>query len=281
MDIKMRNWLNRILAVIWLTSKEQSNWTRLPVYLVYIFINPIFEIAIFSYVYIAVAYVSNILSPENAYYMITGASLFNFIGSGLYGIIWTIHSEREHFRTLKYTYLAFPNLHIYLTSRGLYNYILGFITSSTMLLLGLYLTGNIGYLDRISILEISLLLILGIIWSSQLGVMVAGSSIYSSEYGPLISEAFGGILVLLGAVLYPVEALPPFIRPLANIFPTIEWLDLMRFYMSSKYYLPDVTLLWNILILKTIAYVFIVYIYFRVVEYFVRRKGMLEVSLHH
>ncbi len=277
----MRGWLNRVKAVIWLTLKEQSNWTRIPFYVIYIFINPIFEVAIFSYVYIAVAYVGNILNPQDAFYMISGVSLFNFIGSGLYGIIWTIHSEREHFRTLKYTYLAFPNLHIYLTSRGIYHYILGFFTSTSMLILGLYLTGNLNYLNGWSPFQILILIIIGVIWSSQLGVMVAGSSIYSSEYGPLISEAFGGILFLLGGVLYPVDALPPFLRPLAHIFPTIEWLELMRYYISSYYHIENIGYLWTLLILKTVIYVLAVYIYFRIVEYFVRRKGMLEVSLHH
>ncbi len=279
MDLK--SWLTRIYAVMWLTFKEQSNWTKLPLYITYVFMNPIFEIAIFSYVYIAVAYVSNILDPANAFYMISGASLFNFIGSGLYGIIWTIHSEREHFRTLKYTYLAFPSLHIYLTSRGLYNYIIGLITSSTMLLIGLGLTGNLHFLDKVDIIHIIILLFIGLIWSSQLGVMVAGSSIYSSEYGPLISEAFGGILILLGAVLYPIEALPPFLQPFAYIFPTIEWLDLMRYYLSTSYTLPNPGYTWTILIIKTLAYIFIVYIYFQIMEYFVKRRGMLEATLHH
>ncbi len=279
MDIK--SWYTRIKAVVWLTFKEQSNWTKLPFYITYIFINPIFEVAIFSYVYIAVAYISNILDPLNAFYMITGVGLFNFIGSGLYGIIWTIHSEREHFRTLKYTYLGFPNLHIYLTSRGLYHYILGLITSTTMIILGLTLTGNLYLIDRVELIPIFTLLLIGVVWSSQLGVMVAGSSIYSSEYGPLISEAFGGILFLLGAVLYPIEVLPPVIQPLAYIFPTIEWLDLMRYYLSSQYHVTNVDMLWTLLLIKTLAYVGIVYIYFRIMEYFVRRRGMLEVTLHH
>jgi len=279
MDI--RKWVYRIKTVIWLSYTEQSNWTKIPFYIIYIFINPVFEVAIFSYVYIAVAYVGNLLDPLNAFYMITGVGLFNFIGSGLYGVIWTIHSEREHFRTLKYTYLAFPNLHLYLTFRGLYHYIIGLITSTTMIIIGLTLTNNLYMLDKIEAVPIIILLISGVIWSSQLGVLVAASSIYSSEYGPLISEAFGGILFLLGAVLYPIEALPPLIQPLAYIFPTIEWLDLMRYYLSSRYSVGDVNILWINLLIKMIGYIIVVYIYFRIVEYMVRRRGMLEASLHH
>ena len=273
--------IRRVLVVVWLTFKEQSNWTSLPVYLIYTFINPVFQVALYGYIYIAVAHLSGITSPEAAFYMVSGIALFNYIGSGLYGVIWTIHSEREHFRTLKYTYLAFPDLQLYLTSRGLYHYLVGLATSLAMLMVGMLLIGYpmLGSLDTLP--SIALLLLIGMAWSSQIGVVVAGLSIYSSEYGPVISESFGGLLFLLGAVLYPVSALPPWIQPLAHIFPMVEWMELMRHYLNPSYIPGDIGGLWTWLLVKTLATIIATYLYFRLVERLVRKTGMLEASLHH
>ncbi len=274
-------WLKRMYAVIWLTYSEQSNWTKLPIYIGYIFINPVFEVALFGYIYIAVAHFSGLTDPVSAFYMVSGVALYNFVGSGLYGVIWTIHSEREHYRTLKYNYLAFPNLQLYLVSRGLYHYITGFITSTTMLILGYLLIGRGLPNPNPSWIYIPILLFIGVVWSANIGVMVAGLSIYSSEHGPVISEAVGGLLFLIGAVLYPPSTLPDWLEPLAYILPIYEWMELMRMHLDPIYTLQDPSSMWSMLILKTVIWLGITIIYFRVVERLALRSGMLEASLHH
>jgi|Deesub1362A_J573_1020465.scaffolds.fasta_scaffold00003_158 ABC-type polysaccharide/polyol phosphate export permease len=274
-------WLTRFKAVVWLTWKEQSGWTKPPYYFGYIIITPFFQLILYAYMYIVIAFYSGLVNVEMAYYLVTGVSLYNFIGAGLYGLIWTVHSEREHFRTLKYTYMAFPNLQLYLLSRGFFHYITGALSTLVMLLSGLILTGvPLGTLS-VKPMLLTILIILGFLWSSQLGIMVAGSSIFSSEYGPLISEAVGGILFLLGAVLYPIESLPEYIRPFADVFPMREWMELMRYALNPAYNVADPNQLLLQLVVKTIIYVIAAVIFFRFTEKLARKKGLLEATLHH
>ncbi len=274
-------WLRRFWAAVWLTWKEQSNWTKPYIYILYSMITPFFSVLVYAYIYVAIAFFSGLVDLERAYYLVTGVSLYNFIGSGLYGLIWTIHSEREHFRTLKYTYLAFPSLHLYLMARSFFHFILGAIYAFIMFLAGIVLTGYPIDALQPNIMEIAILMILGYIWSSQLGVMVAGTSIFSSEYGPLISEAVGGILFLAGAVLYPVSTLPPFIQPISYIFPMVEWMELMRHALNPAYVVSEPNSLYLILALKTFLYLVISIIYFSIIERLTRRKGYLEATLYH
>jgi len=277
----VRKWIWRGLAVIWLTYNEQANWTRLPIYIGYIFINPVFQIALYGYIYIAVAHISGLTDPASAFYMVSGVALYNFIGSGLYGVIWTIHSEREHYNTLKYSYLALPNLHLYLISRGLYHYLTGFITSLAMIILGYLLIGRGLPTPHWGWIYIPILLIIGVLWSANIGVMVAGISIYSAENGPIISEAIGGLLFLVGAVLYPPSTLPDWIEPIAYILPIYEWMELMRASIDPTYIPGDIHSLWTMLLIKSVAWILISIAYFRVVEKLALRSGMLEASLHH
>ncbi len=274
-------WLRRFRAAVWLTWKEQSNWTRPYIYILYSMITPFFSVLVYAYIYVVIAFYSGLVDLSRAYFLVSGVSLYNFIGSGLYGLIWTIHSEREHFRTLKYTYLAFPSLHVYLLARSFFHFILGGIYALVMFIAGLLITSYpLGSLNP-NLLEVISLLIIGYLWSSQLGVMVAGTSIFSSEYGPLISEAVGGILFLVGAVLYPVSALPPFIQPLASLFPMMEWMELMRHALNQSYYIADVGGMYMSLIAKTAIYILVSIVYFGIIERLTRKRGYLEATLHH
>lgn len=274
-------WFRRFKAAIWLTWKEQSNWTRPHIYIIYSMITPFFSVLIYAYIYIVIAFYSGLVDYARAFYLVSGVALYNFVGSGLYGLIWTIHSEREHFRTLKYTYLAFPSLHLYLMARSFFHFILGGIYALVMFVVGLLITGYPLNMLNPSVYEVIPLLIIGYIWSSQLGIMVAGTSIFSSEYGPLISEAVGGILFLVGAVLYPISTLPPFIRPISYIFPMMEWMELMRHALNQFYAVGDMSNLYSSLVFKTLIYIMVSIIYFSIIERLTRRKGYLEATLHH
>lgn len=279
MDINA--WFRRIYAAMWLTWKDQSGWTHPIIFLVYSTISPFFQLILYAYIFIAVAFYGGTVDYKTAFYLITGIAFYNFVGSGLYGLIWTVHSEREYFRTLKYAYIGFPNLQLYLLSRSLVNYLIGLFTTIMILVSGFLLIGLPQNLFSPNIPLLLILLIIGFIWSSQLGIILAGSSIFSSEYGPLISEAVGGLLFLLGAVLYPISSLPLFLRPFTEIFPMKEWTELMRFSLNINYRITAPSIVMNLLIFKTIIYIVISMVFFRLVEYLARKKGLLEATYHH
>ena len=133
--------LRRIYAISWLSWLELSNWTRPIVFIAYTLVRPMFSLLLYAYIYIAFAVATGYMNPEAAFYMITGISFYNYIGNGIYGLTWVIHDEREHYRILKYNYLALPDLQFYLASRGIIHYLIGLMLAVVTFPLGLWLVG--------------------------------------------------------------------------------------------------------------------------------------------
>lgn len=167
-------------------------------------IRPIFSL-LYAYIYIAFAVISGLVDYERAFYMISGIACYNFIGEGLYGVIWVIHEEREHYSILKYNYISFPNLRDYLLARSIVYYIIGVCLLIIILIVGLSLVGVNPLYLKPNIPLFLLAITIGFIWSAFLGVIVSGASLFSSEYGPLISESVAGLLFLLGNVLFQLK----------------------------------------------------------------------------
>jgi len=272
--------LRRLYAVSWMSWLELSNWTRPIIFIAYIMIRPLFTLLLYAYIYIAFAATSGQMSPEAAFYMISGISFYNYIGSGIYGVAWVIHEEREHYRMLKYNYLAFPDLQLYLASRGAVHYIIGLILSIVTFPIGLSLVGY-----KLSLLKINLGLlvvnmILGYLWCTALGIIVAATSLFSAEYGPIISESMGGLLFLVGSVLFPAEQLPGWLHPIVNAIPMREWMELTRHALNVDYTINVNGMLLS-QAMKTAVYLAVAYTFFKSMDKLVRMKGYLEATTEH
>ena len=276
----LNRWFRRIYAIMWFSWQELSNWTKPYIFAVYVMVRPLFGLLLYAYIYIAFAITSGLVNPDAAFYLITGIAFYNFIGEGIYGVTWVIHEEREHYSILKYNYISFPNLRDYLLARSLVNYIIGFIVSIIVLIIGFYLVGlGVSYLNP-NIPLLLLMYIIGFIWSSFLAVTVSGTSLFSAEYGPLISEAIAGLLFLLGNVLFPTSILPQWLLPLAEVLPMADWMELMRYSLNIGYQVNLLFLLSKLLI-KTIIYVIIGIVFFAIADRLARKRGLLEASFHH
>lgn len=273
-------WFRRIHIILWFSWQELSNWTKPYIFALYIMIRPLFGLLLYAYIYIAFAIASGLVDLNAAFYLISGIALYNFIGEGIYGVTWVIHEEREHYSILKYNYISFPNLRDYLLARSLVNYIIGFIISVIILIIGFHLVGLGFSYFNLNIPLLLLLYIIGFLWSSFLAITVSGTSLFSSEYGPLISEAIGGLLFLLGNVLFPVNILPNWLLPLAEALPMADWMELMRHALNLNYMVNLSHLLAKLLI-KTLLYILIGLFFFALADKLARKKGLLEASFHH
>lgn len=278
MDV--RKLLRRIYAVSWLSWLELSNWTKPLVFVAYSLARPMFSLLLYAYIYIAFAVAAGYADPEKAFYLVTGTALYNYIGSGIYGVAWVIHEEREHYRILKYNYLSFPDLQLYLISRAVVHYLLGLFLAAVTLLVGLPLVGYDLELLKPNLPLLLVNALLGFAWCTALGVMVASTSLFSAEYGPLISESTGGLLFLVGSVLFPAEQLPHWLYPVVEAIPLREWMELSRYALNPSYLIdPFSTLLSQAL--KTAVYLAFSTVVFRVMSRLVRAKGYLEATTEH
>jgi len=278
MDV--RRLLRRVYAISWLSWMELSNWTKPFIFLIYSLVKPISSILIYAYIYLAFLLIAGETNIESGFYLLTGGAFFNIIESGVYGVVWVIHDEREHYETLRFTYISYPSLYGYLVSRGLPHYLIGVLPTVAVLLIGLPL---VGYpMENLSpnLLILLINFILCVLWCSSLSALISSLTLFSSEYGTLVADSFGGFLLLVGGVLFPSSSLPQFIQPLAEIFPLQEWMELNRWGLNNRYPIDVPLLLWS-QVLKTIFWIILSFIIFNAMERLVRKKGLLEAVTTH
>jgi ABC-type polysaccharide/polyol phosphate export permease len=273
-------YFRKIYAIMWFSWQELSNWTKPHIFIAYLMVRPIFGLLLYAYIYIAFAMASGLVNLEKAFYLVSGMAFYNFIGNGIYGVVWVIHEEREHYNILKYNYVSFPNLRDYLLARSIVHYIIGMALTIIVLLIGLPLVGYNPLTLKPNIPILIFVFLIGFVWSSFLSIIMSGISLFSSEYGPLISEAFGGLLFLLGNVLFPISALPGWLLPAAYALPMMEWTELARYAVNTAYPIDPLNTA-ILLLVKTVIYVIIGVAFFTFADRQARNKGLLEASLYH
>jgi len=88
----------------WLGWKIESNWTDPFLFSVYSIIKPLAGAFILVVMYGVIAQ-GNFNTPIFAYIYI-GNAFYRYVGDVITGVSWAIVDDREHYRTLKYVYVA-------------------------------------------------------------------------------------------------------------------------------------------------------------------------------
>lgn len=276
--MKLPNVIRRAYASIWLTWLESSNWTHPLVYMGYVLVRPIFGTLIYGYIYLAFATYTNVWNPDVALYVVGGSALYQFIVSGMSGVTWVVHEEREHYETLKYVYMSHPNLQEYLISRGLLGYALGMFLMAITIAIGSALVGFKGFYLDIPLILVGI--IIAIFWSSSLGALASAISLFSSEYGTVIAISFDSFLMIFGDVLFPSEQLPEWASWIAQALPLKDWMAMMRFAIFG---IGNPNVITSILYqaLKAAILFLLSLVVFRLADMLIRRKGYIDITTEH
>jgi len=276
--MKIPKLLRRASASIWFTWLESSNWTHPLAYMAYLLVRPIFGTLIYGYIYLAFAISTGTWNPETAFYIVGGSALYQLIVSGMSGVTWVVHEEREHYETLKYVYIAHPRLQEYLVSRGLLGYILGLFLMIITITIGSILVGFRSFPLNLPLILIGILM--AIVWSSSLGAIASAISLFSSEYGTVIAISFDSFLMIFGDILFPSEQLPGWTSWIAQILPLKDWMALMRFGIFGMG-TPDVLTIILYQALKTAIIFLLSLAIFRFADVLIRRKGYIDITTEH
>ncbi|MGQ9479456.1 MAG: hypothetical protein ACUVQ0_05530 [Thermoproteota archaeon] len=270
--------VRRIYASIWLTWLESSNWTHPLIYIVYIMIRPVFSILIYGFVYLAFASYAGVWNSESALYVVGGSALYQFIVSGMEGVSWVVHEEREHYQTLKYVYLSHPSLQRYLINRGLLGYTAGMFLMIVTLLLGSMIIGLYRFSINLPLVAVGILI--GVVWSALLGTLASAISLFSSEYGTVVALSFSSFLIIFGDVIFPSEILPEWASLIAHTLPLKDWMVMMRLAIFGTGSV-DVTASLTSQILKTIIIFLVSITVFKLADFLVRKKGYIDITTEH
>ena len=265
----------------WLGWQIESNWADPFLFAIYSLIKPLASAAILVVMYSVITQ-ADFESPVFSYIFL-GNAFYTYVGAVMTGLSWAIIDDREHYKTLKYMYIAPINVPIYLAGRGVAKFLVASISVLITILFG------VAFLRlRINVLEVNwglflVALLLGVLMLATLGLLLAGLNLLIAHHYGAWGEAVAGALYLFSGAIFPLEVLPVWLRPVGFIMPVTYWLELLRRALVGSVAQAFPTLAgfsnWQLLgILAGLTVIFgLASIFaFRWCEHRAREKGMID-----
>ena len=225
---------------------------------------------------------ANFTSPIFSYIYL-GNAFYIYVGAVMSGISWAVIDDREHYKTLKYMYIAPINIPAYLIGRGVAKFLVASISVIITIVFGvLFLHVNV---DPAAINWPLFLvsLVIGVVMLAMMGLILAGISLLIVNHVWFIGDAVAGALFLFSGAIFPLEVLPSWIRPLGYVMPVTYWLELLRRSLVGHVAeaFPTLQNLSNlqiigILIGLTIIFGVIAFFLFRYCEHIARERGLID-----
>ncbi len=210
----------------WLGWQIESNWTDPFLFAVYSIIKPLASAAILVVMY-SIITGGNFDDPLFPY-MYLGNAFYMYVGQVMTGISWAVLDDREHYKTLKYMYIAPIHVPSYLLGRGVARFIVASIAVLVTLTIGvLFLHVQID-LRAVNWGLFIVSLLIGVVMLAMMGLILAGWVLTLVNHVWFVGDAVAGALYLFSGAIFPLDVLPAFLRPIGYLMPITYWLELLR-----------------------------------------------------
>jgi ABC-2 type transport system permease protein len=279
--LQKSNPLTTFRTATWLGWQIESNWTDPLLFAIYSIVKPLAGAAIIVVMYSVIT--QGAFSNPLFSYMYIGNSFYMYVAAVMTGISWAVLDDREHYKTLKYIYIAPVEVPVYLLGRG----VARFVTTSV----GVIITLAVGMLFFHLPVDLAtvnwplfiLTLLIGVIMLAMIGLLLAGITLLTARHEGFIGDAAAGALYIFSGAIFPLDILPAAIRPIGYFMPTTYWLELLRRAMVSNIANTFPTLaqfdnlqLLGILVLLSIVFGLLSFGVFRFCDYLARERGMID-----
>lgn len=216
----------------WLGWQVESNWTDPFLFAIYVIIKPLASAAILVVMYSIITN-GNYDSPLFPYIYL-GNAFYIYVGSVMTGVSWAVIEDREHYKTLKYMYIAPISIPFYLLGRGVSRFLIGTVAVIVTLAAGtLFLHLPLDLLQvNWGLFFVSLLI--GVTLLAMIGLLLASITLMLVNHNFFIGEAVASALYLFSGAIFPLEVLPAWLRPIGFAMPITYWLELMRRSMIGE-----------------------------------------------
>lgn len=210
----------------WLGWKIESNWTDPFLFAIYSIVKPLSGAAILVVMYSVITggKFQDPLFP----YIYLGNAFYMYVGAVMTGVSWAVLDDREHYKTLKYIYVAPVRIPFYLMGRGVARFITGSFSVIITIVFGvlfLHVPIDLAQVDW-PLFIVSLLL--GVMMLSLLGLMLAGVTLILARHSDYLGDGVAGALYLFSGAVFPLDVLPAWLRPVGYALPVTYWLELLR-----------------------------------------------------
>ena len=265
----------------WLGWQIESNWTDPFLFAIYSIAKPLAGAAILVVMYSIITQ-SNFDSPIFPY-LYLGNAFYTYVGAIMAGISWAVIDDREHYRTLKYIYTAPIHFPSYLLGRSIAKFLIASISVAITILFGVVFLRL-----RIEPAQVNwglffLALSIGIIMLAMMGLLLAGISLLIAQHSWFLGEGVAGALYLFSGAIFPLDVLPPFLRPIGFAMPLTYWLEVLRRSLVSSVAEAFPTLsgftnlqLIGILLALTVVFGLLSVFVFRRCEHLARERGFID-----
>lgn len=204
----------------------ESNWADPLLFIGYSIVRPLSAAGILVVMYMIVTN-GDFANPAFGY-LYVGNCFYQYVAAVMTGVSWGIVDDREHYRTLKYLYVAPMSIPAYLLGRGMAKVIiatLAVVITMTAGVLFLQVPVNLAEVDWLLFI---VTWVLGIFMLTMMGLALGGITLLMARHSDWIGDTVASAMFLFSGAVFPLELLPAFLRPVGFIIPVSYWLELIR-----------------------------------------------------
>jgi ABC-2 type transport system permease protein len=165
--------------------------------------------------------------------MYLGNAFYIYVGSILNGLAWAVIDDREHYKTLKYIYMAPVHFPTYLLGRSVATFLISSVAVFVTVTVGVIFLHVQVNLSTINYPLFFITLFVGINMLAMMGLVLAGVMLLMVHHMWDLGAAVAGALFLFSGAIFPLEVLPYFIRWIGYLMPITYWLELIRRAMAG------------------------------------------------
>jgi ABC-2 type transport system permease protein len=279
---KTVTYLKSFKMAAWMGWQIESNWTDPFLFAIYSIVKPLSGAAILVIMY-SIITGGDFESPIFPY-LYLGNAFYIYVGQIMTGLSHTIIEDREHYKTLKYIYIAPVHFPTYLLGRAVARFLVASIAVFITILVGvLFLNLRID-LAAVDWPMFFLALTIGIFMLATMGMILAGAMLLLVHHVWEVGDAVAAALYLFSGAIFPLSVLPTFLQPVGYAMPLTYWLELLRRSLVGQVAEAFPTLqgftnlqLLGILVALTAVFSLISAFTFRFFERLARERGLIDV----
>jgi ABC-2 type transport system permease protein len=265
----------------WLGWQVESNWTDPLLFFAFSIMKPVASVLILVFMYRAVSQAG---TGDPMYtYIYLGNAFYIYVGAVMAGVSYSVLDDREHYRTLKYLYIAPISVPVYLVGRAVAKFVIGTIAVLITLLAGVFLFSVPIDLATINWPLLSVAMVLGLTALTLMGITLGLWTLTIRTEPWFVGDAMAAALYLFSGAIFPISILPAWLQPIGYGLPVTYWLELVRRAMLGPGAAAFPTLagftngqLLGILAAITLAFGLIAAVAYRFFDRVARDRGMID-----
>jgi ABC-2 type transport system permease protein len=219
--------LRTLKNAAWLGWQMESNWTNPWLFALYSVVKPISATLILVFMYLVI-WGSVLEQPEIFSYMYVGNTFYMYVAQVLFGVVFVIHEDREHYQTLKQVYIAPISFYLYIVGRAFPKIVITTIAAIITLSFGVVFLGLPIDLGAVNWPLLLLAMAIGLFCICMIGIALAGVSMLTAKHSMGINEGIAGMFYLFCGVTFPITFLPTWGQVIGLTIPITYWLEVVR-----------------------------------------------------